>query len=77
MFHQEFPIGIVTQSLSIKDLVKCDGAALYYGEKVWVIGVTPTESQVKNIAEWLNTPNENLPDLSTDSLADATASIIL
>ncbi|CAL5346272.1 unnamed protein product [Camellia sinensis] len=45
------PCGIVTQSPSIMDLLKCDGAALYYGGKCWLQGVTPTESQVKDIAK--------------------------
>ncbi|CAL5410079.1 unnamed protein product [Camellia sinensis] len=42
------PCGIVTQSPSIMDLLKCDGAALYYGGKCWLQGVTPTESQIKH-----------------------------
>lgn len=71
MLLRDSPLGIVTQSPSIKDLVKCDGAALYYGGKVWVLGVTPTESQVKDIAEWLITLHGDSTGLSTDSLADA------
>ncbi|XVF87224.1 hypothetical protein PTKIN_Ptkin18bG0101600 [Pterospermum kingtungense] len=65
------PFGIVTQSPNIMDLVKCDGAALYYGGKCWLLGVTPTESQVKDIAEWLLSTHGDSTGLSTDSLADA------
>lgn len=65
------PFGIVTQSPNIMDLVKCDGAALYYKRKCWLLGVTPTESQVKDIAEWLLRTHGDSTGLSTDSLADA------
>ncbi|KAE8722970.1 Phytochrome B [Hibiscus syriacus] len=53
------------------DLVKCDGAALYFGGKCWLLGVTPTESEVKDIAEWLLITHEDSTGLSTDNLADA------
>lgn len=33
--------------------MKCDGAALYYGGKCWLVGVSPTLSQIKEIAESL------------------------
>ncbi|KAL6991378.1 hypothetical protein U1Q18_009491 [Sarracenia purpurea var. burkii] len=65
------PFGIVTQSPSIMDLVKCDGAALYYGGKCWFLGVTPNESQVKDIADWLLKNHGDCTGLSTESLADA------
>ncbi|KAK8664610.1 hypothetical protein V6N13_084390 [Hibiscus sabdariffa] len=71
MLLRDAPFGIVTQSPNIMDLVKCDGAALYYRGKCWLLGVTPTESQVKDIAEWLRTTHEDSTGLSTDSLADA------
>lgn len=71
MLLRDAPFGIVTQSPSIKDLVKCDGAALYYGGSCWLLGVTPTESQVKDIAEWLLKNHGDSTGLSTDSLADA------
>ncbi|XP_050370547.1 phytochrome E [Argentina anserina] len=63
--------GIVTQSPSIMDLVKCDGAALYYNGRCWLMGVTPTESQVKDIVEWLLRNHGDFTGLSTDSLAEA------
>jgi phytochrome E len=71
MLLRDAPFGIVTQSPSIMDLVKCDGAALYYGGKCWSLGVTPTESQVKDIAEWLLTNHGDSTGLSTDCLANA------
>ncbi|XP_077227181.1 phytochrome B-like [Tasmannia lanceolata] len=71
MLLRDAPFGIVTQSPSIMDLVKCDGAALYYGGMCWLLGVTPTEAQVKDIVEWLLTCHGDSTGLSTDSLADA------
>lgn len=71
MLLRDAPFGIVTQSPSIMDLVKCDGAALYYGGKCWLLGVTPTAAQIKDIADWLLTYHGDSTGLSTDSLADA------
>nr|AHZ63956.1 phytochrome [Taiwania cryptomerioides] len=71
MLLRDAPIGIATQSPSIMDLVKCDGAALYYGGKFWLLGVTPTEAQIKDIADWLLEYHVDSTGLSTDSLADA------
>ncbi|KAL5577130.1 hypothetical protein UlMin_018829 [Ulmus minor] len=71
MFLRDAPFGIITQSPSIMDLVKCDGAALYYYGKCWLLGVTPTESQVKDIAEWLLENHGDSTGLSTDCLAEA------
>ena len=71
MLLRDSPTGIITQSPSIMDLVKCDGAALYYQGKYYPIGVTPTEVQIKDIAEWLLANHRDSTGLSTDSLADA------
>ncbi|PHT94245.1 Phytochrome B [Capsicum annuum] len=71
MLLRDSPTGIVTQSPSIMDLVKCDGAALYYQGKYYPLGVTPTEPQIKDIVEWLLTYHGDSTGLSTDSLADA------
>ncbi|XP_052203324.1 phytochrome E isoform X2 [Diospyros lotus] len=71
MLLRDAPFGIVTQSPSIMDLVKCDGAALYYDGKYWLLGVTPTESQIKDIADWLLKNHGDSTGLSTDSLANA------
>ncbi|KAI9120702.1 hypothetical protein K1719_007735 [Acacia pycnantha] len=40
MLLRDAPLDIVTQSPSIMDLVKCDGAALYYGGDCWLLGTT-------------------------------------
>ncbi|KAL3345052.1 hypothetical protein AABB24_024152 [Solanum stoloniferum] len=71
MLLRDVPFGVVTQSPSIMDLVKCDGAALYFGGKCWLLGVTPTEAQVKDIAQWLLVAHKDSTGLSTDCLADA------
>lgn len=70
MLLRDAPFSIVTQSPSIMDLVKCDGAALYYGGRCWLVGVTPTESQLKDIACWLLNNHGDCTGLSTDSLAE-------
>lgn len=71
MLLRDAPIGIVSQSPNIMDLVKCDGAALYYGKRFWLLGVTPTEQQIKEISDWLLEYHKDSTGLSTDSLADA------
>ncbi|KAI7742029.1 hypothetical protein M8C21_029290 [Ambrosia artemisiifolia] len=71
MLLRDAPIGIMTQSPNVMDLVNCDGAALYYKNKFWLLGVTPTESQVKDIANWLLEEHVGSTGLSTDSLVDA------
>lgn len=71
MLLRDSPTGIVTQSPSVMDLVKCDGAALYYQGNYYPLGVTPTESQIRDIIEWLLAFHGDSTGLSTDSLADA------
>lgn len=71
MLLRDSPTGIITQSPSIMDLVKCDGAALYYQGNYYPLGVTPTESQIRDIIEWLLAFHGDSTGLSTDSLADA------
>eukprot|EP00245_Coleochaete_scutata_P004794 TRINITY_DN17789_c0_g1_i1.p1 TRINITY_DN17789_c0_g1~~TRINITY_DN17789_c0_g1_i1.p1 ORF type:complete len:1140 (-),score=253.90 TRINITY_DN17789_c0_g1_i1:692-4111(-) len=71
MLLRDAPIGIVSQSPNIMDLVKCDGAALYYGGRFWLLGTTPSEDDIKNIADWLLECHKDSTGLSTDSLAEA------
>ncbi|XP_073283032.1 phytochrome B-like isoform X2 [Primulina huaijiensis] len=71
MLLRDSPTGIVTQSPSIMDLVKCDGAALYYQGTYYPLGVTPSEAQIKDIMAWLLAFHGDSTGLSTDSLADA------
>eukprot|EP01018_Ginkgo_biloba_P008533 Gb_21967 [translate_table: standard] len=71
MLLRDAPMGIVTQIPNIMDLVKCDGAALYYGKKLWLLGTTPTESEIHDIVEWLSEYHMDSTGLSTDNLAEA------
>ncbi|KAJ4840452.1 hypothetical protein Tsubulata_023022 [Turnera subulata] len=71
MLMRDAPLGIVTQSPNITDLVKCDGAALLYKNKIWRLGVTPTDSQLLDISAWLAEYHMDSTGLSTDSLYDA------
>ncbi|BAT95191.1 hypothetical protein LR48_Vigan02g155300 [Vigna angularis] len=71
MLMRDAPLGIVSQSPNIMDLVKCDGAALLYKNKLWRLGVTPSESQIREISLWLSEYHMDSTGLSTDSLSDA------
>lgn len=71
MLLRDTPLGIVTQKPNIMDLVRCDGAALYYEEKFWPLGVTPTEAQIQDIVAWLSEYHMDSTGLSTDSLVCA------
>eukprot|EP01018_Ginkgo_biloba_P003668 Gb_17897 [translate_table: standard] len=71
MLLRDAPVGIVAQTPNIMDLVKCDGAALLYGKRLWLLGITPTEAQIQDIAEWLLEYHKDSTGLSTDSLAEA------
>ncbi|XP_020108073.1 phytochrome B-like isoform X3 [Ananas comosus] len=71
MLLRDSPTGIVTQSPSIMDLVKCDGAALFYRGRYYPLGVTPTEPQIRDLIGWLAASHGDSTGLSTDSLADA------
>ncbi|PIA40755.1 hypothetical protein AQUCO_02400074v1 [Aquilegia coerulea] len=71
MLMRNAPIGIVSQSPNIMDLVKCDGAALLYQNKIWRLGLSPSESHIRDIASWLSEYHMDSTGLSTDSLYDA------
>ncbi|OAY73612.1 Phytochrome C [Ananas comosus] len=71
MLLRDAPIGIFTQSPNVMDLVKCHGAALYYKNQFWLLGTTPSESQIKDIVAWLLEYHDGSTGLSTDSLAEA------
>ncbi|CAK9173904.1 unnamed protein product [Ilex paraguariensis] len=71
MLLRDAPVGIVNQSPNVMDLVRCDGAALYYKNKFWLLGVTPTEAQIRDLAEWLLEDHNGSTGLSTDSLMEA------
>lgn len=71
MLMRDAPLGIVSQSPNIMDLVKCDGAALFYKDKIWKLGTTPSEFHLQEIASWLCEYHMDSTGLSTDSLHDA------
>ncbi|KAJ0979946.1 hypothetical protein J5N97_015420 [Dioscorea zingiberensis] len=71
MLLRDSPPAIITQSPSIMDLVKCDGAALFYREKYYPLGITPSGSQIKDIIQWFVVSHGDSTGLSTDSLAEA------
>ncbi|GMN23180.1 hypothetical protein TIFTF001_000020 [Ficus carica] len=71
MLMRDAPLGIVSQSPNIMDLVKCDGAALLYRNKIWRLGIAPSDSQLHDIMLWLSEHHMDSTGLSTDSLFDA------
>ncbi|KAJ4744424.1 Phytochrome [Rhynchospora pubera] len=71
MLLREAPIGIFTQSPNVMDLVKCDGAALFFRNQFWLLGSTPSEVQIKDIIAWLLECHDSSTGLSTDSLMEA------
>ncbi|GLT25169.1 hypothetical protein SLA2020_003160 [Shorea laevis] len=71
MLLRDTPVGIVTQSPNVMDLVRCDGAALFYKDKLWLLGVTPMEVQIRELAQWLLEYHGGSTGLSTDSLMEA------
>ncbi|CAN1259629.1 Phytochrome A [Linum perenne] len=71
MLMRDAPLGIVTQSPNVMDLVKCDGAALLYKGKIYRLGMAPSDFQIQDIARWLSDCHMDSTGLSTDSLFDA------
>ncbi|XP_041020359.1 phytochrome A-2 [Juglans microcarpa x Juglans regia] len=71
LLMRDAPLGIVSQSPNIMDLVKCDGAALLYKSKIWRLGVTPSDLHLHDIFSWLSECHMDSTGLSTDSLYDA------
>lgn len=71
LLMRDAPLGIVSQSPNMMDLVKCDGAALLYKNKVYRMGVTPSDYQLNDIVSWLSEYHMDSTGLSTDSLYDA------
>ncbi|KAL0308007.1 UNVERIFIED_CONTAM: Phytochrome A1 [Sesamum angustifolium] len=71
MLLRDAPLGIVSRSPNIMDLVKCDGAALIYKNKKYRLGLTPTDFQIRDIVSWLDEYHRDSTGLSTDSLYDA------
>ncbi|KAL8027283.1 hypothetical protein ABFX02_14G085300 [Erythranthe guttata] len=68
---RDAPLGIVSQSPNVTDLVKCDGAVLLYKNKTYKLGLTPNDFQIRDIVSWLDEYHIDSTGLSTDSLYDA------
>ncbi|GFP95037.1 phytochrome a1 [Phtheirospermum japonicum] len=71
MLLRDAPLGIVSQSPNVMDLVKCDGAVLIYKTKKYRLGMTPSDFQIRDIVSWLDEYHRDSTGLSTDSLYDA------
>ncbi|KAL8061389.1 hypothetical protein ABFX02_02G083300 [Erythranthe guttata] len=71
MLLRDAPLGIVSRSPNVMDLVKCDGALLLYKNKRYRMGMTPTDFQIRDIVSWLDEYHRDSTGLSTDSLYDA------
>ncbi|QHO45378.1 hypothetical protein HN51_014320 [Arachis hypogaea] len=71
MLMRDAPFGIVSQSTNIIDLVRCDEATLLYRDKVWRLGVAPSESRIRELALWPSKCHKDSTGLSTDSLSNA------
>ncbi|KAH9319897.1 hypothetical protein KI387_021666 [Taxus chinensis] len=71
MLLRDAPLGIIRQKPNIMDLVRSDGAALYYCKNIWLLGTTPTKDQLLDMVDWLNEHHMDSTGLATDSLADA------
>ncbi|KAL0422156.1 UNVERIFIED_CONTAM: Phytochrome A1 [Sesamum latifolium] len=71
MLLRDAPLGIVSKSPNVMDLVKCDGAALLYKNRKYKLGLTPTDFQIQDIVSWLEEYHGDSTGLTTDSLHDA------
>lgn len=65
---QEAPPSIVSQCPNIRDLVKCDGAVLYYENKFYKMGVTPSDFKIYDILTWISVLHPDAGGFITDSL---------
>ncbi|KAK3022168.1 hypothetical protein RJ639_045363 [Escallonia herrerae] len=71
LLMRDAPLGIVSQSPNVMDLVKCDGAILLYKSKIYKMGVSPSDYHLHDIVAWLSEYHMDSTGLSTDSLYDA------
>jgi chemotaxis family two-component system sensor kinase Cph1 len=66
--------GLITGTPSLLDGIDAGGAALYYLDRWWRIGNTPSEKELDALADWLNDavfPAASRPIYATDRLAAA------
>ena len=71
MLEHDVPLGIVKEQPNMMDLVKCDGAALFFNNRYWLLGVAPTEKQLREIMDWMVVSHEKKNALCTESLSEA------
>lgn len=65
---REAPLSIVSRCLNIRNLVKCDGAVLYYENKFYKMGVTPSDFKIYDILTWISVLHPDSAGFITDSL---------
>ncbi|KAK1369971.1 Phytochrome [Heracleum sosnowskyi] len=65
---QEAPLSIVSRYPNIRDLVKCDGAVLYYENRFYKMGVTPSDFKIYDILTWISVLHPDSAGFITDSL---------
>nr|AHZ63843.1 neochrome 2 [Cylindrocystis brebissonii] len=71
MLESDVPLGIIREHPNIMDLVKCDGAALMFANRFWLLGKTPTELQIRDIVDWLIKSHGKKMAMCTESLSEA------
>nr|AHZ63845.1 neochrome 1 [Cylindrocystis brebissonii] len=71
MLEADVPLGIVRDRPNIMDLVKCDGAALVFANRFWLLGITPTEMQIRDVIDWLTKSHGKKTAMCTESLSEA------
>ncbi|WOG84020.1 hypothetical protein DCAR_0103199 [Daucus carota subsp. sativus] len=64
----ETPLGIVSRCPNMMDLIKCDGAVLYYENKFYKMGVTPSDFKMYDILTWISVLHPDSAGFITDSL---------
>ncbi|CAA0833554.1 Phytochrome A [Striga hermonthica] len=65
------PLAVVTQSPTVMDLVKCDGAVFLYKGKNHRLGLAPSDLQILDIVSWLDEYHRDSTGMTTDSLLGA------
>jgi chemotaxis family two-component system sensor kinase Cph1 len=66
--------GLIHGSPSLLDGIDCGGAALYYLDRWWRVGNTPSEKELDGLGDWLNDsifPSAPRPLYASDRLANA------
>ena len=53
--ENDVTIALTENTISLKDMTSASGVALVFDQKITTIGLTPTDEQIKDIAEWLKT----------------------